>query len=157
MTVVNCAALPETLLESELFGCERGAFTGAVARRIGKFEQAHGGTMFLDEIGDMSLATQAKVLRLLQERSFERLGSNETIQVDVRVLCATNRNLEKAIAEGAFREDLYHRLNVVTIQIPPLRQRREDILSLVDYFLGDLLAAWASTGRPLRKTRPSCC
>jgi DNA-binding NtrC family response regulator len=136
MTVVNCAALPETLLESELFGCERGAFTGAVARRIGKFEQAHRGTMFLDEIGDMSLATQAKVLRLLQERSFERLGSNETIQVDVRVLCATNRNLEKAIAEGSFREDLYHRLNVVTIPIPPLRERREDILSLIDYFLG---------------------
>ena len=136
MTVVNCAALPETLLESELFGCERGAFTGAVARRIGKFEQAHRGTMFLDEIGDMSLATQAKVLRLLQERSFERLGSNETIQVDVRVLCATNRNLEKAIPEGLFREDLYHRLNVVTLQIPPLRDRREDILSLIEYFLG---------------------
>ncbi len=136
MTVVNCAALPETLLESELFGSERGAFTGAVARRIGKFEQAHGGTMFLDEIGDMSLATQAKVLRLLQERSFERLGSNETIQVDVRVLCATNRDLEKAITEGAFREDLYHRLNVVTIPIPPLRERREDIPGLIDYFLG---------------------
>ncbi len=136
MTVVNCAALSETLLESELFGHERGAFTGAVARRIGKFEQAHGGTLFLDEIGDMSLATQSKVLRLLQERSFERLGSNETIQADVRVLCATNRNLERAIAEGTFRDDLYHRLNVVTLQIPPLRERREDIVSLIDYFLG---------------------
>ena len=136
MTVVNCAAISETLLESELFGHERGAFTGAVARRIGKFEQAHGGTLFLDEIGDMSLATQSKVLRLLQERSFERLGSNETIQADVRVLCATNRNLERAIAEGTFRDDLYHRLNVVTLQIPPLRERREDIVSLIDYFLG---------------------
>jgi DNA-binding NtrC family response regulator len=136
MTIVNCAALPETLLESELFGSERGAFTGAVARRIGKFEQADRGTIFLDEIGDMSLATQAKVLRLLQEQSFSRLGSNETIRVDVRVLCATNRNLEKAISGGAFREDLYHRLNVVTIHIPPLRERPDDILSLIDYFLG---------------------
>jgi DNA-binding NtrC family response regulator len=136
LTVVNCAALPETLLESELFGHERGAFTGAVARRIGKFEQAHGGTMFLDEIGDMSPATQAKVLRLLQDRRFERLGGNETMEADVRILCATSRDLEKAIAERTFREDLYHRLNVVTIQIPPLRERREDIPSLVDYFLG---------------------
>ena len=108
--------------------------TGAVARRIGKFEQAHGGTMFLDEIGDMSLATQAKVLRLLQDRSFQRLGGNETIRVDVRA-CATSRNLEKGIAEGTFREDLYHRLNVVTIQLPPLRQRRDDIAGLTDYFL----------------------
>jgi nitrogen regulation protein NR(I) len=136
LTVVNCAALPETLLESELFGHECGAFTGAVARRIGKFEQAHGGTLFLDEIGDMSLATQAKILRSLQERSFERLGSNEPIQVDVRILCATNRNLEEAISEGAFRDDLFHRLNVVTIHIPPLRERREDIPNLLDYFLG---------------------
>jgi nitrogen regulation protein NR(I) len=135
LTVVNCAALPETLLESELFGYERGAFTGAVARRIGKFEQAHGGTLFLDEIGDMSLATQAKVLRLLQERNFERLGGNEPIQVDVRILCATNRDLEAAISQEAFREDLFHRLNVVAIHIPPLRERREDIPSLIDYFL----------------------
>ncbi len=135
LTVVNCAALPETLMESELFGYERGAFTGAVARRIGRFEQADGGTMFLDEVGDMAPATQAKVLRLLEERTFARLGGNETLRVDVRVLCATNRNLEKAISEGRFREDLYHRLNVVTIQIPPLRERREDIPSLVDYFL----------------------
>ena len=139
MTVVNCAALPETLLESELFGSERARYTGAVARRIGKFEQAHGGTLFLDEIGDMSLPTQAKVLRVLQEQSFQRLGGNETIQVDVRVLCATNRNLEQGIAAGTFREDLYHRLNVVTIQVPPLRQRREDIPGLIDYFL----ARWA--------------
>jgi DNA-binding NtrC family response regulator len=135
LMVVNCAAIPETLLESELLGYEPGAFTGAVTRRIGKFEQADGGTIFLDEIGDMPLMMQAKILRLLQERTFQRLGGNETIQVDVRVLCATNRNLEKAIAEGAFREDLYHRLNVVTLQIPPLRDRREDIPLLVDYFL----------------------
>jgi nitrogen regulation protein NR(I) len=136
LTVVNCAAIPETLLESELFGHERGAFTGAAARRIGRFEQAHGGTLFLDEIGDMSLAIQAKMLRSLQERSFERLGSNEPIQVDVRILCATNRDLEVAIAAGAFRDDLFHRLNVVTIHIPPLRERREDIPPLLDYFLG---------------------
>ena len=135
LMVVNCAAIPETLLESELLGYEPGAFTGAVTRRIGKFEQVHGGTIFLDEIGDMPVMVQAKILRLLQERTFQRLGSNETIQVDVRVLCATNRNLEKAIAEGTFREDLYHRLNVVTLQIPPLRDRREDIPLLVDYFL----------------------
>ena len=135
LLVVNCVAIPDTLLESELFGYERGAFTGATARRIGKFEQASGGTIFLDEIGDMSLGIQSKVLRVLQERCFERLGGNETIQVDVRVLAATNRNLEKAIAEGTFRDDLYHRLNVVTIDVPPLRERREDIPRLVDYFL----------------------
>ena len=135
LMVVNCAAIPETLLESELFGYESGAFTGAATRRIGKFEQAHSGTIFLDEIGDMSLAVQAKILRLLQERTFQRLGGNETIQVDVRVLCATNRNLEKAIAQGGFREDLYHRLDVVTLQLPPLRDRRGDVPLLVDYFL----------------------
>ena len=135
LTVVNCAAIPETLLESELFGYEAGAFTGAMTRRIGKFQQADGGTLFLDEIGDIPLLVQAKILRLLQEQTFERLGSNETIQVNVRVLCATNRNLEHAIAERIFREDLYHRLNVVTLQLPPLRERREDIPPLVDYFL----------------------
>ena len=135
LMVVNCAAIPETLLESELFGYEAGAFTGATTRRIGKFQQADGGTIFLDEIGDIPLLVQAKILRLLQEQTFERLGSNETIQVDVRVLCATNRNLEDAIAERFFREDLYHRLNVVTLQLPPLRERREDIPLLVDYFL----------------------
>ncbi len=135
LMVVNCAAIPETLLESELFGYEAGAFTGATTRRIGKFQQADGGTIFLDEIGDIPLLVQAKILRLLQEQTFERLGSNETIQVDVRVLCATNRNLEEAIAERFFREDLYHRLNVVTLQLPPLRERREDIPLLVDYFL----------------------
>ena len=135
LLVVNCAAIPETLLESELFGYEPGAFTGAMARRIGKFEQADGGTMFLDEIGDIPLAAQAKILRLLQERTFERLGGNETIHVNVRVLCATHRDLEQAIAAGTFREDLYHRLNVVTIRVPPLRERPEDIPELVDHFL----------------------
>ncbi len=135
LLAVNCVAIPDTLLESELFGYERGAFTGAAARKIGKFEQASGGTIFLDEIGDVSLGIQAKVLRVLQERCFERLGGNETVDVDVRILAATNRDLEKAIAEGTFREDLYHRLNVVTIHVPPLRERPGDIPRLVDYFL----------------------
>lgn len=135
LLVVNCAAIPETLLEGELFGYERGAFTGATSRRIGKFEQADGGTIFLDEIGDVPLSIQAKILRVLQEKTFERLGSNDTLFADVRVVAATNRNLEKAIAEGEFRADLFHRLNVVTIHIPSLRERREDIPRLVDYFL----------------------
>ena len=135
LMVVNCAAIPETLLESELFGYEAGAFTGAMTRRIGKFQQADGGTIFLDEIGDIPLLVQAKILRLLQEQTFERLGSNDTIQVNVRVLCATNRNLDEAIVERKFREDLYHRLNVVALQLPPLRERREDIPLLLDYFL----------------------
>ncbi len=135
MLVVNCAAIPETLLESELFGYEAGAFTGAIGRRIGLFEQANGGTMFLDEIGDIPLPVQAKILRLLQEMSFQRLGGNQTINVDVRVLCATHRDLEQAIVAETFREDLYHRLNVVTIHVPPLRERPEDIPELVDYFL----------------------
>ena len=136
LQVFNCAAVPETLLESELFGHERGAFTGAINQRIGKFEQAHEGTIFLDEIGDISLAIQAKILRVLQEKSFQRLGGNETICGDARVLTATNRNLERAIAEGTFRDDLYYRLNVVTIAIPPLRDRKEDISELIDFFLG---------------------
>ncbi len=135
LLVVNCAAIPETLLESELFGHEQGAFTGAATRRIGKFQQADGGTIFLDEIGDIPRGIQAKILRVLQERSFERLGSNDTIAVNVRVLAATNRPLEQAIAAGSFREDLYHRLNVVSIHLPPLGERREDIPSLIDYFL----------------------
>lgn len=132
---VNCAAIPDTLLESELFGHERGAFTGAIFRRIGKLEQCHGGTLFLDEIGDMSLSTQAKILRVLQEKKFERLGGKETIQVDVRFIVATNKNLEEAIAKGTFREDLYYRLNVVSLHIPPLRERKEDIPALIDYFI----------------------
>ncbi len=132
---VNCAALPENLLESELFGHEKGAFTGAVARRIGRFEQADQGSIFLDEIGDLSPALQMKLLRVLQEKAFERLGSNQTIKSDVRVIAATNRNLEEAIQRGTFREDLYYRLNVVTISLPPLRDRKEDIPLLVEHFL----------------------
>jgi nitrogen regulation protein NR(I) len=132
---VNCAAIPDTLLESELFGHEKGAFTGATSRRIGKLEQCQGGTIFLDEIGDMSLSTQAKLLRVLQERSFERLGGMETIKVDIRFIVATNKDLEEAISNGRFREDLYYRLNVVSIKIPPLRERKEDIPELTSYFL----------------------
>jgi len=132
---INCAALPESLLESELFGHERGAFTGADRRRIGKFEQVDRGTIFLDEIGDMSGATQAKVLRLLQDGSLERVGSNDTIRVDVRVIAATNRKLEELVAEGKFREDLFYRLNVFAIDLPPLRRRREDLPPLIDYFV----------------------
>ncbi len=133
--VINCVAIPETLLESELFGYEKGAFTGAIHRRIGKIEQAHGGTIFLDEIGDMPISLQAKILRLLQEKSIERLGGRQTIPVDVRVIAATNRNLETAIADGRFREDLYYRLNVVTIWLPPLHDRSDDIPLLAKYFL----------------------
>jgi two-component system nitrogen regulation response regulator GlnG len=132
---INCAAIPEALLESELFGHERGAFTGADRRRIGKFEQAHQGTIFLDEIGDMALSTQAKMLRLLQEQRFERLGGNETIQTDVRVLAATNQDLEEAAAACRFRQDLLYRLNGFTIRLPPLRERREDLPLLADHLI----------------------
>ena len=132
---INCAAIPESLLESELFGYEKGAFTGAEYRRIGKFEQAHGGTLLLDEIGDMAPHTQAKILRLLQERSFERLGGSESLQVDVRILAATNQNLDRLIEQGRFRKDLFYRLRGVTIRLPPLRERREDIPELAHYFL----------------------
>ena len=132
---VNCATLPDTLLESELFGHEKGAFTGAEKLRIGRFEQANGGSVFLDEIADVSLSTQAKLLRVIQEREFERLGSNRTIRVDVRLITATNKDLAKEIAEGRFRDDLYYRLNVVTITIPPLRERGDDIELIADFFL----------------------
>src|SRR3989338_2018085 len=132
---VNCAAIPEELIESELFGHEKGAFTGALARRRGKFELADGGTLFLDEIGDMSLKTQAKVLRALEEQAFERVGGKDTLKVDVRVLAASNRDLEAAIREGRFRDDLYYRLNVIPIEVPPLRARKDDIPQLVDHFI----------------------
>jgi Nif-specific regulatory protein len=132
---VNCAALTETLLESELFGHEKGSFTGATQERKGRFELAHGGTLFLDEIGEISPAFQTKLLRVLQEREFERVGGNKPIQVDVRLIFATNRNLEEAVTRGAFREDLYYRINVVTITLPSLRERRDDIPLLLDYFL----------------------
>ena len=124
---VNCAAIPEALLESELFGHEKGSFTGADQRRIGKFEQCSGGTLFLDEIGDMSPLVQSKVLRVLQEQQFERVGGNQTISTDVRVIAATNRDLEKMVEEGEFRSDLYYRLSGFTIQLPPLRERPEDL------------------------------
>ncbi len=132
---VNCAAIPQELIESELFGHEKGSFTGASERKRGKFDLAHSGTLFLDEIGDMSLATQAKILRILQEQRFERVGGAQTIQVDVRVLTATNKNLEQEIAEGRFRQDLYYRLNVIPIYVPRLIDRRDDIPELVDHFL----------------------
>ncbi len=132
---INCAAIPENLLESELFGHEKGAFTGAATQRIGKFEQCHGGTIFLDEIGDMSLPTQTKILRVLQSGTFERVGGNQSVTVDVRVIAATNKPLEQAVANREFREDLFYRLNVVRVQMPPLRERRSDIRLLVNYFL----------------------
>ncbi|QJT09628.1 sigma-54-dependent transcriptional regulator [Oceanidesulfovibrio marinus] len=134
-SVINCVAIPETLLESELFGYEKGAFTGASSRRIGKIELAQRGTVFLDEIGDMPLAIQAKILRLLQEKTIERLGGGEAIPVDVRIIAATNRDLEKAVREGTFREDLYFRLKVVTLMLPPLRERHDDIPLLARHFL----------------------
>jgi two-component system nitrogen regulation response regulator GlnG len=132
---VNCAAIPEQLLESELFGHERGAFTGATMQRVGRFEQCNGGTIFLDEIGDMTPATQTKILRVLQSGTFERVGGNTAIKADVRVIAATNKPLEEAVALRQFREDLFYRLNVVRIHIPPLRERREDVRLLVNYFL----------------------
>jgi transcriptional regulator with GAF, ATPase, and Fis domain len=142
---LNCAALPEHLLESELFGHEKGAFTGALAARPGRIEQAAGGVLFLDEVGEMSPSVQAKFLRVLQEREYQRLGGSRTLKADVRVLAATNRNLKAAIAQGAFREDLYYRLAVFDIALPPLRDRPEDIAVLVEAFLGEI---GRSMGRP---------
>jgi len=149
---VNCAAIPEQLLESELFGHERGAFTGAALQRIGKFEQCNRGTIFMDEIGDMTPATQTKILRVLQSGTFERVGGNQSIKVDVRVIAATNRPLEQAVAARQFREDLFYRLNVVRIHLPPLRERKEDIRLLVNYFLRKLPKDPAA---PLRSIAPS--
>jgi len=137
---INCAAIPDNLIEAELFGYEKGAFTGANARKKGKFEIADGGTLFLDEIGDMPLMAQSKLLRVLEDKAIERIGSVERINVDVRVISATNKNLEKAIEEGTFREDLYYRLNVIPIHVPPLRERGTDILLLADYFLSKFSA-----------------
>lgn len=132
---INCVAIPESLLESELFGHEKGAFTGATSQKIGKFEVANGGSLFLDEIGDMTLATQAKILRVLQEKEFERVGGTATIKVDVRFIIATNKNLAEMVKQGLFREDLYYRINVFSIYLPPLRERKEDIPQLIEYFL----------------------
>ena len=139
---VNCAAIPSELIESELFGHERGAFTSAVKQRKGKFEQADGGTLFMDEIGDMSLSAQAKVLRALQENRISRVGSDKDVEVDVRVLAATNKNLREEIARGNFREDLYHRIGVVVIQVPPLRERSEDIPALIAHFVRSISAEY---------------
>src|SRR5437016_5090069 len=149
MVKMNCAALSRELVESELFGHEKGAFTGAVARREGKFEAADGGTLFLDEVGDMPLETQAKLLRAIQEKEFERVGGNAPIRVDVRLLAATNQDLEAAVKAGRFREDLYYRLRVVELVIPPLAERREDIPLLVDRFLKDAAGRFARDVKPL--------
>jgi Nif-specific regulatory protein len=138
---VNCTALPETLLESELFGHEKGAFTGAIERKLGRFERANGGTIFLDEIGDFPLNLQVKLLRVIQFKEFERLGGYETINANVRIIVATNKNLEEQIEKALFREDLYYRINVFPIYLPPLRERKDDIMLLADYFLEKLAAA----------------
>ena len=142
---VNCAALSQGLLESELFGHEKGAFTGALQSRAGRIEEADGGTLFLDEIGDFSPATQVKLLRVLQEREFQRVGSNRDLKANVRIITATNRNLEEAVAAGAFRQDLYYRINVFPIVLPPLRERKDDILLLADHFVEHYAARWART------------
>ncbi|MBQ7855792.1 MAG: sigma-54-dependent Fis family transcriptional regulator [Alistipes sp.] len=146
---VNCAAIPSELIESELFGHERGAFTSAVKQRKGKFEQADGGTLFMDEIGDMSLSAQAKVLRALQERKISRVGSDRDIDVDVRVIAATNKNLRDEIAKGNFREDLFHRISVILISVPPLRSRRGDVPMLIDYFIGRICEEYNIPRKPI--------
>ena len=149
---VNCAAIPSELIESELFGHEKGSFTSAIKQHKGKFEQADGGTLFLDEIGDMSLAAQAKVLRVLQEKKLSRVGSDKDINVDVRVLAATNKNLKEEIAKGTFREDLYHRLSVIVIKVPSLDDRKSDIPMLVEHFIDQICA---ETGMQKRKVEPA--
>jgi two-component system, NtrC family, nitrogen regulation response regulator NtrX len=148
---VNCAAIPEELIESELFGHEKGAFTGAIQKKRGRFEMANGGTIFLDEIGDMSLMTQAKILRILQEHRFERVGGTETIEVNVRVIAATNKDLQAEMSQGRFREDLFYRLNVIPFHVPALRDRREDIPKLVERYLAVYAA---DTGRPAKQIAP---
>ena len=151
---LNCSAIPETLLEAELFGHVRGAFTGAIGNRQGRMEQAHRGTLFLDEVGTMSAALQAKLLRVLQEREFERVGDSHTIKVDVRIIAATNSDLGRMVAEGSFREDLFYRLNVIPVQLPPLRERTEDIPLLVQHFLEKL--SHQPTGGRSRFRRKPC-
>src|ERR1700689_1684139 len=146
---VNCAAIPEDLIESEIFGHIKGSFTGATEDKVGKFQKANGGTLFLDEIGDMSLRTQSKVLRVLEEQRFEPVGSSQTVTVDVRVLAATNKNLEQEIARGAFRQDLFYRLNVIPFFVPPLRERQEDIPTLARYFLDEFSSAYSKKTREL--------
>ena len=151
MVEVNCAAIPDELIESELFGHEKGAFTGAGAMRKGKFDLAHEGTLFMDEIGDMSLKAQSKTLRILQEQKFERVGGSRTIYVDVRVIAATNKDLEAEITKGTFRDDLYFRLNVIPMRVPPLRERVEDIPELLEEFLKEHCAETVTVS--FRKTR----
>ncbi len=146
---VNCAAIPSELIESELFGHERGAFTSAVKQRKGKFEQADGGTLFMDEIGDMSLSAQAKVLRALQESKISRVGSDKDVEVDVRVVAATNKDLRAEIARGNFREDLYHRIGVIVVKVPPLRERAEDIPLLIDHFVGKIASEYGIDPKPV--------
>lgn len=148
---VNCAAIPSELIESELFGHEKGSFTSAIKQRIGKFEQASGGTLFLDEIGDMSLAAQAKVLHALQEGRITRVGGDKEIKVDVRVIAATNKNLKDEITEGRFREDLYHRLSVILIHVPSLNERKEDIAKLADYFVNQICSEYGMPPIPIEK------
>jgi transcriptional regulator with GAF, ATPase, and Fis domain len=157
LVAMNCAALSRELVESELFGHEKGAFTGAVARREGKFEAADGGTLFLDEVGDMPLETQAKLLRAIQEKSFERVGGNGAITVDVRLIAATNHDLEADVKAGRFREDLYYRLRVVEVGLPPLRDRREDIPLLIDRFLKDAAARFGRPVKPLTGAALRAC
>ncbi len=146
---VNCAAIPETLLESELFGHEKGAFTGAVARRVGKFEEANGGTLLLDEISEIDVRLQAKLLRAIQERVIDRVGGTRPVPIDIRIIATSNRNLAEAVREGTFREDLLFRLNVVNLKIPPLRERPADVLELAEYFVKKYAAANGAAARPL--------